>query len=274
MTHPEASVIISFYRNLKYLKLVLAGFERQSFKNFEIVIADDGSDSEIVSDMKNHLKKTNLNFQHIWHKDEGWRKNKILNKSIIHSKSDYLIFVDGDCIPHKHYVEEHIKNKKPGFILAGRRVNLSKYISSVLTTGKIRKGRLERSLSIKGMLLKFILGGSHLENAIYIRSPFIRKRLNKKEKGVLGSNFSVYKKDILAVNGFDERYKKPAVGEDTDLEFRMRNAGIKVKTLKHLAIQYHLYHKKLIRDDQNMKYLNDVINNKTTYTPYGIEQKI
>jgi len=122
------------------------------------------------------------------------------------------------------------------------------------------------------LLLKSVIGGSHLENAVFFGNRFIRKKINKKDKGVLGSNFSLHKSDIIEINGFDERYKKPAVGEDTDIEFRLRNAGKKVKSVKHLAIQYHLYHKKLERDKANMEYLNDVIENKTTFTPYGINK--
>ena len=196
----------------------------------------------------------------------------ILNKAVIESASDYLIFVDGDCIPHKNFVSERFMNREINTILAGRRSNLSNFVSERLTYNNVKKGSLERKFAIIGFLFKSIIGGSHLENAIYFNNKNIRKRLNKKDKGVLGSNFSLFKKDILDVNGFDERYLKPAVGEDTDLEYRLRNAGKKVKTVKHLAIQYHLFHKKLERDKANMEYLNQVIENKTTFTPYGINK--
>jgi len=47
----EASVIISFYNKIDALKLVLSGFARQSMKNFELVIADDGSNSSVVNEL-------------------------------------------------------------------------------------------------------------------------------------------------------------------------------------------------------------------------------
>lgn len=272
IANPEVSIIISFYNNFKFLELVLAGFERQSFKNFEILIADDGSNKEIITKLTDYISNSPLQIRHVWHEDLGWRKNKILNKAIMESASDYLIFVDGDCIPHKNFVSEHFINKEMNTILAGRRSNLSKFVSEKLTYHNVKNGSLERKFAIIGFILKSFVGGSHLENAIYFSSKNIRKRLNRKDKGVLGSNFSLFKKDILDVNGFDERYEKPAVGEDTDLEYRLRNAGKKVKTVKHLAIQYHLFHKKLERDKANMEYLYQVIENKTTYTPYGIKQ--
>ena len=268
----EVSVIISFYNNFKFLELVFAGFERQTNKNFEILLADDGSKKEIIEKIEYYIKRSSLNIRHIWHEDQGWRKNAILNKAIQAAESDYIIFIDGDCIPHKSFINEHFVNKQKNTILAGRRSNLSKFISDKLTYKNVKNGILERKFALTGLLLKSITGGSHLENAIYFKNNFIRKKINKKDRGVLGSNFSLYKSDIVEVNGFDERYTKPAVGEDTDLEYRLRNAGKKVKTVKHLAIQYHLFHKKLERDKTNLDYLNQVIENKTTYTPYGINK--
>ena len=268
----NASLIISFYNNIDFLKLTLAGFERQTYNDFEIIIADDGSSNEIVEKLNLIIQNSDLDIKHVWHKDEGWRKNIILNKAIIKSNSDYLIFIDGDCIPHKSFIEEHVLNKRKGYFLAGRRVNLSKYISNKLTNEKILDGYLEKRYLLLSFLLKVINKGTHIENGVYIKSKFIRKRINQKDKGILGSNFSLFKEDLLAVNGFDERYIHPAAGEDTDLEYRLRNYGIKCKTVKHLAIQYHLFHKKLKRNKENLIILNENIRNKVTYTPFGIKK--
>ncbi|MFC2151878.1 glycosyltransferase [Bacteroidota bacterium] len=268
----QTSIVISIYNNYKFIELVLAGFERQSNENFEILLADDGSKKEVVEKIEDYIKHSSLKIKHVWHEDQGWRKNEILNKAIQKTETDYIIFIDGDCIPHKNFVKEHLLNREQNTILAGRRSNLSKYISDKLTYKNVKKGILEKRYAFIGLLLKSIIGGTHLENAIYIKNNLIRKKINTKDKGVLGSNFSVYKSDLLEINGFDERYKKPAVGEDTDLEFRLRNAGKKVKPVKHLAIQYHLFHSKLERDKANMEYLNDVVDKKTTYTPYGINK--
>ncbi len=272
MSNLESSVIISIYNNFKFFNFVLAGFERQTNKNFEIIIADDGSKKEVVDKIHQYINQSEMKIKHVWHEDEGWQKNKILNKAIQASETDYIIFVDGDCIPHKNFVQEHLINKADNTILAGRRSNLSKFISDKLTYNNIRTGILEKRFALLGLVLKSIIGGSHLENAVFFKSRYLRKKINKKDKGVLGSNFSLHKSDILEINGFDERYVKPAVGEDTDIEYRLRNAGKKVKSVKHLAIQYHLFHKKLERDKANMEYLNQVTKNKTTFTPYGINK--
>ena len=96
-----ASVIISFYNKIDYLKAVLAGFERQTHKEFEILIADDGSKASVVDEVKKIIATSPLTIKHVWHADNGWQKNKILNRAIKRSKYAYLIFIDGDCIPHK-----------------------------------------------------------------------------------------------------------------------------------------------------------------------------
>lgn len=268
----KISVIISFYNNIEWLRLVLAGFSRQSFKDFEVIISDDGSRTDVVTKIKQLIDKYPFPIQHVWHEDKGWRKNIILNKSIQAAKAEYLLFIDADCVPHKHFVKEHFNNQVNFTVLTGRRVNLSASITKNLNEKKIVGGYLECTGLIKSFFLKAFGKGSHVENGVYVSSKLIRKKINNSDRGILGCNFSMHKSDLLAVNGFDERYLKPAVGEDTDLELRLRNNAMKVKTLKHLAIQYHLYHKTLLRDPSNLDILNDNKKNNVSYTPFGIRK--
>ena len=273
MSHPKATLIISFFNNFPFLKLVLGGLERQTVKDFEIIIADDGSNEECKRKIMEYDKNSTLNIKHQWHKDEGWQKNRILNQAIVASKTNYLVFIDGDCIPHRAFIEEHISNRKIKTALAGRRVNLSEEVSSMLNYENVKDGYLEKRLfpimvwgSIRGR-------GNRIENGIYFKSTIIRKIINKKERGILGSNFSLFKKDIVNINGFDERYRSPAVGEDTDIEYRLRNNGILIKSIKHLSIQYHLFHEKLYRTNKNLEILKHTMEKKIVYTPFGINKQ-
>lgn len=269
----QASVVISFYNKFEWLKLVLTGFEIQTFKDFEILIADDGSNKEATGQLKAYMQNSPLQIKHIWHDDKGWRKTEILNKAVVASQSGYIIFTDGDCIPHSHFVEEHIQNRKASCALAGRRVNLSEKLSKTISTELIQKRKLEKALKWTMVFHRlFKKNGSHVENAFYIKNKLIRKKLNKKRKGILGCNFSLYKEDLLAVNGFDERYKAPAVGEDSDLRYRLELNGVAIVPVKHLSIQYHLFHNPLSRESENMKIFEETQKNKTIYTPYGINK--
>jgi glycosyltransferase involved in cell wall biosynthesis len=269
---PKVTVIISFFNKIDYLSLVLAGFARQTFKEFEIIIADDGSKQEVVAGLKAYLSGLPLQVKHVWHEDIGFRKNKILNEAIIASSADYLVFIDGDCVPHKDFVKDHFINRKPGRILAGRRVNLSEAITRTITIDKIQEGFPDLVDFSKIVWDAFAGESTHVEKGL--RLPLVNKLIKKKNKTVLGCNFSLFKTDLLAVNGFDERYTAPCVGEDTDVEYRLRKNGIKVDSLNFAGIQYHLYHKRLSRNHEkmNVEILNDSMKRNIIYTPYGIQK--
>lgn len=270
MNYPAASLIISFYNKIDYLKMILATLENQSFKDFEVIIADDGSKREVVQEIEKLQKYSDLTIHHVWHEDVGFRKTTILNEAIRRSRSEYLIFVDGDCILHPSFIEEHFLNRAKNTILAGRRANLSPALVLLLNPENLRAGILTQGFDWK-IIWDGIFGKStHVIKGIYIRNRWLRAFLNRKVTGVLGSNFSVHKADMLAVNGFDERYKSPAVGEDTDLEARLRWYGIEVKMVKNIAVQYHFDHPKLYRASVNEEIFKEVVRLKQFYTPHGI----
>ncbi|MFN3871863.1 MAG: glycosyltransferase [Ignavibacterium sp.] len=267
----DASVIISFYNKIDYLKLVLAGFEIQTYKNFEIIIADDGSEEKIVNEIESTSSDYPFRIKHIWQEDKGFRKNKILNQAILGSESDYLIFIDGDCVPHSHFVEGHIEYKSSGVALTGRRVNLSQRITNLLTPAKVKDRFPEKNFHL--LIEDGLFGKSFdVEKGLYFESKFLRKLFNRKSRGLLGCNFSLHKNDILDINGFDERYEAPSIGEDSDVQFRLELKGIKIKSLNHIAVQYHLYHKLQERPQKNLTLFENVKKDKTSYTPFGIKK--
>ena len=268
----DATLIISFYNRIDYLELVLVGLEIQTFKNFEVIIADDGSNENVIKRLKSLINTYPFEIKHIWQEDSGFRKNKILNRAIVESSSDYLIFIDGDCVPHSEFVREHYDNREVKTCLTGRRVNLSSKITHALTPEKIKNKYLE-SFNLK-LLIDSILGNTiDYEKGFYVKSEFLRKLLNHKKRGLLGCNFSIHKSDILSVNGFDERYEAPSIGEDTDLQFRLELNGVKIKSLNNIAIQYHLYHKLQERKVDNLKLFEIVKQSKVAFTPYGIKKQ-
>nr|WP_319400471.1 glycosyltransferase [uncultured Carboxylicivirga sp.] len=262
----KISVILSFYNKIDWLKLVLAGYCRQSFKEFEIVIADDGSRDEVVNEIERMKDDYPFNITHVWHLDNGWQKNVILNKPILACNYDYIIFNDGDCIPHRHFVKEHYVNRQPDTALAGRRVYLPKTLTEELTPKMVLRGYLER----KGLFRTLLSKEKHVENGFYLSNSYLKNLITKKDRSILGSNFSMPKKQLLEINGFDERYDLPAIGEDNDLEVRWRNYGMKVRSVKHIAIQYHLNHKILPRNPKHMQILKDHQMNNISWTSHGI----
>lgn len=268
---PKATVIAAFYNKIDYLRLVLAGFERQSEKDFELIIADDGSEQEIIKELESLSKGIPFPLIHIWQEDKGFRKNKILNKAIATANSNYIIFIDADCIPHSRFVEEHISNSEKGSCLTGRRVNLSHKYTQTLSPQKVREGYIEKN---NFALIKDGLFGEsfYVEKGFYFKSRSLRKIFNKKERGLLGCNFSLYKEDMLNINGFDERYEAPSIGEDSDVQFRLELNRIKIVSLNHIAVQYHLYHKLLERPQENLALFNKIKKENLAFTPFGIKK--
>lgn len=267
----KTSVIAAFYNNIKYLKLVLSGFERQTEKDFELIIADDGSTDEVVKEIESIASNYSFRIKHIWHQDKSFRKNKILNQAIFASSSDYLIFIDADCVPHSKFVEEHINEKQENIVLTGRRVNLSQKLTNLLTEENVKDGFLETNLL--RMIEDAIFGKSnYVEKGFYFENKFLRNFLNKKSRGLLGCNFSLHKKDMLAINGFDERYEAPSIGEDSDVQFRLELNGIKVKSVNHIAVQYHLYHKLQERLQKNLDLFEVVKKSNLAFTPNGLKK--
>jgi glycosyltransferase involved in cell wall biosynthesis len=268
----KVSVVISFYNKIEYLKLILAALERQSFREFEVIIADDGSRPEVVADIERIVAESPLSIQHLWHEDLGFRKTKILNEAVRKSRSEYLIFMDGDCVPHWRFVEEHYTNRELRVLLAGRRVYLSEKLSRSLDANRIRKGYLEGKFLLDLMTDGIFGKSSHVIKGIYIRNKGVRKFLNRSMTGVLGSNFSIHKEDLVAINGFDERYEAPAVGEDSDIELRLIWNNVKIRMVKNIAVQYHIHHKKLPRPEQNLHLFEVVKKEKKAFTPFGLRQ--
>jgi len=267
----KASLIISFYKKFDYLKLVLAGFERQTFRDFEIIVADDGSDETIVDEIEKYSKQVSFKLKHVWHKDKGFRKNKILNCAVISSETDYLIFIDGDCVPHSNFIKEHIQSGNKDLCLTGRRVNLSQKITNKLTTANVKDGFLENNNLL--LIEDGLLGESfYVERGFYLKNKTLRDFFNKKKRGLLGCNFSLHKENMSKINGFDERYEAPSIGEDSDVQFRLELAGIKIKSINNIAVQYHLYHKLQERPQKNLDLFEEVKRENKFFTKYGIKK--
>jgi glycosyltransferase involved in cell wall biosynthesis len=241
MSSPQLSLVIAVYNKPLELQCVLAGCSRQSFSDFEVIVADDGSGPAIRDVVDEARRKYTFPIRHLWHEDLGWRKNVMLNNAVRASRSDYLVFIDGDCIPARHFLLDHSNEREPRRVLFGRRVETSERWSSNLTVDTVLSGAFEsygyRELwdGAKGAALR-------LEDGVRIKSPLLRKILLRKVNTMLGSNFSAWKGDLEAINGFDELYSGPGCGEDSDVQYRLSLIGVTGKSLRNLAIQYHLYH--------------------------------
>jgi hypothetical protein len=165
----------------------------------------------------------------------------MLNNAIRASKTDYMVFIDGDCLPGRDFLLDHWNEKEPGRILLGRRAEPSERWSRELTLDKVMSGGFEH-YGWQEWLESFQKRSSRFEDGIRIPSRLARSFLLRDVGGMLGSNWSVWKKDLVSINGFDEVYDGPGCGEDSDVQFRLSLIGVTGKALRNLAIQYHIWH--------------------------------
>jgi glycosyltransferase involved in cell wall biosynthesis len=273
--HKPVSLIISFYNKIDFLRLIFAALEQQSYRDFEVIIADDGSCQDIVHEVKQLINESAYEVKHVWHEDKGWRKNIILNKAIVASEADYLIFIDGDCIPHPYFIQEHFESRKPNQVICGRRVTLTEKTSKLVTLLQIQNRNLHRIL-FWSLLFENLFRGekTHVVHMLRIRNKVLRSIFaSEKIKGILGCNFSAWKEDLMKVNGFDERFVYPGMGEDTDLDNRLRQNGVLTVSKKFSITIYHMFHIQLdLSNGYNFLLRDENIVNKVTFTPYGINK--
>ncbi|WP_147677513.1 glycosyltransferase family 2 protein [Algibacter pacificus] len=244
----DISVIISTYNSEAWLENVFWGYSCQTFKNFEIVIADDGSGPKTKALIDKFREEQGLDINHVWQEDDGFQKSMILNKSIVACKSEYIVMSDGDCIPRQDFLEVHQNNKETGCFLSGGYFMLPMDISKAITKDDILKGHCFNLKWLQRNGLK-----SSFKNNKLTASGFKSKLLNKftpTTPSWNGHNASGWKKDIVAINGFDERMQYG--GQDRELGERLVNYGIKPKQIRYSAICVHLDHKRGYKTPESM----------------------
>lgn len=268
----HTSVIISTFNSPKWLEKVLYGYNNQTYRDFEVVIADDGSGPETKALLETIQKEVFFPIQHVWHIDDGFRKCVILNKAILASKGEYLIMTDGDCIPRKNFVENHVKYREEGYFLSGGYFMLPMPISKLITKEDIYTGRAFRL----SWLRKNGLNASFKNNKLkpgFLR-PRLLNRITPTTPSWNGHNASGWKADILAVNGFDERMQYG--GEDRELGERLINNGIKPKQIRYSAIVLHLDHARgYVKEEmiiKNREIRRTTESEKRKWTDFGIRQ--
>jgi GT2 family glycosyltransferase len=255
---PKCSIIISVYKDTQSLDLIFQSLVRQTRVPDEVIISEDGNAPQ-MKDFVEQAQKTypTLTMLHLFQEDLGWRKNIALNRAILASNNDYLMFIDGDCVPFDDFVENHLLQAQHGIVLCGKRTELGPNLTQKIYDKKLDIGNLTRHYF---RYLPWLIADKtrHLEDMFHIHAKsFLAKFLKRNVRYIIGCNWSAFKEDILKINGFDETYKDPSVGEDIDLGWRFRGLGIELLSCKFNANLVHLYHKKRFNSDIMKK--NDAI---------------
>jgi len=264
----DIAVIISTYRSPEMLRLVLHGYQQQTDRNFKIYIADDGSSDETREMIKAFRRISSLSVAHIWHKDHGFRKARILNKTIVQSREDYVLFTDGDCIPLSGLIAAHRSIAQRHCFASGSRVLLNEGLSRRLQAVQSADIRAEMHVTA-ARLLSWRCSGQ-INRLLPLFLPVHASSPHEKLAGIRGCHLACWRSDLVTVNGFDEAYEGWG-REDSDLTARLLHAGIRRIDLRGVPV-LHLWHKEESRHrlQKNDDMLRQCLNSKRIRAVTGL----
>lgn len=235
----NVAVIVTTYNRPEALRAVLRGYATQTDHGFELIVADDGSTADTGELVREFTARAPFECRHVWHEDKGFRAAAIRNQAVVMTAADYIVFTDGDCIPPSTFVERHRALAEPGWFLGGNRLLLSEaFTRRVLVSGEAIEawplGRWMRAWAARDINRWLPL--VHLPDGAW------RKRSDQRWEGVKTCNLSVWRDDLVHVNGLDETYTGWGM-EDSDLVVRLLRAGIRHKSARFAAPVLHLWHR-------------------------------
>lgn len=227
----KLGLIINTANQPDYLRRVLRAVSAQSFLPDEVLLADDGSGPDTAQSFAEWSSGERVRTEHAWQKNEGFRRARILNEAIGRSRSDYIVFLDGDTIPHPEFVADHRRLGRTGRFMQGHRALVGQKAANWFGLSTLSSDRRRAFWSGQ------IEGWKH---AFRWPRPIIRERQDL--KGIRGCNLAVWREDLVKVNGYNEAF----VGwgrEDSELAVRLMNLGVRRLDVRGWALCYHLWHR-------------------------------
>ncbi len=258
------ALLISTYNWPSALDKVLQSVQNQTLKPNEILIADDGSKEETKTLIEDWKQKSKIPIKHFWQEDDGFRKTIIMNKAVAGTDADYIVQIDGDIILDKNFIKDHISEKQEGYFLNGSRALISEENTiKILAEKDLRMDWVSKNVKNKINATRFPLIAN-----------FFRKD-HFKSNNVKGCNFSFWREDFIAVNGYNNDMSGWG-HEDIELAARLNNFDIKQRRLKMRAICYHLHHDYFDRKNEqtNFSTYEKVVDEKIVTCKNGYQQSI
>lgn len=245
---PAASVIVATYRQPDALRRVLWGYGVQRTRDFELIVADDGSGPDTREVVETAARELPVPVRHVWHEDRGFRKCTILNRAIRDAEADYLVFTDGDCIPRDDFVETHLRLRRSGRFLSGGYLRIPMESTELLDRDAIESGRFA---DLSWLLRTGWRPGRR--RLRLLRSPFLAgllDRITPTSPTWNGCNASVARSEVLRVNGFEAGLESG--GQDREFGARLANAGIRGIQIRHRAVLIHPEHPRPYRTPESI----------------------
>jgi glycosyltransferase involved in cell wall biosynthesis len=231
------SVIVTTFNREDALDAVLRSLAAQHDRDFEVIVADDGSGeatAALIAQWKTRLGR----LEHVRHEHRGFRAAEIRNRAILASHGNYVIFLDGDCIVRPDFVAMHRRLAERGAFVTGNRVLLSQQLTDKVLREKLTPESWSRSRWIGERLRG---GVNRLSALLHLPlGPLRRVRANVWQ-GARSCNLAIWRADLDRVDGFDAAYAGWGK-EDSDLLVRLLHAGLRRKDGIFATGVLHLWH--------------------------------
>ena len=234
----KISFIVLTYNRTDALLAVLRSLARQCGANHEVLVADDGSNAMQVGMLRQNCPTFKCPVRHVWHADTGFTAAAARNLGAFHASGEYLVFLDGDCVPGRSFVKAHTRLAEKFCFVNGSRVLLSPSLTLRVVHQQI--DLLDQSWAF--WTAARLKGDSNkLLHMLGWPSDLFRVKQGFEWKGIRSCNLAVWRKDFLTVNGFDETFEGWG-HEDADLVLRLSHSGVRRKNGFWSTEVYHLWH--------------------------------
>ncbi|OGS80300.1 MAG: glycosyl transferase family 2 [Gallionellales bacterium GWA2_55_18] len=264
------AVVPATYNRPDMLTALLEGYLAQDYRDFEIIIADDGSGEATSEVITRYQRCAPFRIAHVWQENRGYRAATIRNKAVAQANADYVIFTDQDCIPRPDFLSSHARLAERGWFVAGNRVllaeNFSRHVAA--NSGSIH------DLKFAQWLYRMIHGDiNRIQPLIKLPDGVWRKLHPARWRGAKTCNLAVWHDDLVDVNGMDESYSGWGL-EDSDLVIRLIHSGVGHKSGRYACPVFHLWHRESSRDDleANRLRLQQVLNSTHIRAAQGLDQ--
>ena len=266
------SLIVATYNREDALAAVLSSLSRQSDRDFELLIADDGPGAATARVITEWAERLPMPLKHVWHSDRGFRLAEIRNRAIRASEGQYCVFLDGDCIARPDFVAAHRRLAEPGWFVTGNRILLSRELTErILRDGLAPEQwgfanwitqRAQRNVNRFAPLLDLHLGA-------------LRKLHPRQWRGARGSNMGFWRADLDKVDGFDAAFSGWG-REDSDIFIRLIRAGVRRKDGRFATGVLHLWHPEADRARlaENERRLSEVVDGIRVRAKHGLSRVI
>jgi len=267
---PRIAVVVATYNWPAALDRVLAALADQTYRAFEVIVADDGSGPDTADLAQRWTERAPFAVRHVWQEDEGFRAAAIRNRAVAATEAEYILFLDGDCVVRPDFLAGHAALASQGHFVAGNRVLLSREFSDRI---------LEQQLDVwtwsnRRWISERLSGGLTRWLPLLRLSPGAwRDRAPRAWEGAKTCNLAIWREDFLAVNGLDERYTGWGY-EDSDLVIRLIRNGVRRRDGRLGTTVLHLWHQEHERAgaEQNLARLAAIQENPAFRAEVGVDR--